>query len=104
MCWRTVVSFAPSTTVAWFVNVFSQKDMAVTTLNNHATVVNGAKDTTVRQHIRVQSLDSEIYVEAKTRLTLKCGASTLQMNADGTIVIDGRHVVVKGSDAVDLNP
>jgi type VI secretion system secreted protein VgrG len=103
------------------INIHSQKDMVTTVQHTQATVVNGPhqttsvtkgfKQTTVKQHIKVQSEDSEIEVEAKTKITLICGKSKLTMDAEGNITIEGKVIhsiatddhVVKGSK-LHLNP
>lgn len=103
------------------INIHSQKDMVTTVQHNQATVVNGpqqttdvttgSKQTTVKQRIKVQSLDSEIVVEAKTKITLKCGASQITLDQEGNITIQGKNIqsiatddhVVKGSK-LNLNP
>jgi type VI secretion system secreted protein VgrG len=92
------------------INILSQKDMVTTVLNdksttvhsNHSTTVNGAKqtiavttgeqDTKVKQKIGIESTDSNIEIVAKTQITLRCGASTLTMDAEGNIAVNGKTI------------
>jgi type VI secretion system secreted protein VgrG len=111
------------------INILSQKDMVTTVLNdksttvhsNHSTTVNGAKqtiavttgeqDTKVKQKIGIESTDSDIEIVAKTQITLRCGASTLTMDAEGNIAVNGKTIAsiatadhtVKGA-TLNLNP
>jgi type VI secretion system secreted protein VgrG len=113
------------------INVLSQKDMAVTTLNNHSTVVQGPQQTiavtkgtqatTVKkaitvasetegiQHVahtayEVNAQTQHIMLQASTDIILKVGQSTLHMSQDGSILLEGVNVTVKGSGKVDVNP
>jgi type VI secretion system secreted protein VgrG len=113
------------------INILSQKDMVRTVLNNDATVIQGPQQTiavttgtqatTVKKHItlvsetesishhahrafEVKANTEHITLEANTDIVLKVGKSTLHMNADGSILIDGVIVTVRGSGKVDVNP
>ncbi|AKJ30734.1 type VI secretion system Vgr family protein [Caldimonas brevitalea] len=103
------------------INIHSQKDMVTTVQHNKATIVNGPmqtidvtkgyQETKVKQHIKVESLDDEIEIVAATKITLRCGASTIVMDKDGNIDIQGKVIrsvatddhTVKGSK-LHLNP
>jgi type VI secretion system secreted protein VgrG len=96
------------------INIHSQRDMIRTVQNNDATIVNGPQQSTVvtkgkqetivKQQISIASLDADISVTAKTKITLRTGKASIEMFEDGLIVIDGRQVIVKGSQSIDLNP
>jgi len=96
------------------INIHSQRDMIRTVQNDDATIVHGAKQSTVvtkgkqetivKQQISIASLDADIAVTAKTKITLRTGKASIEMFEDGLIVIDGRQVVVKGSESIDLSP
>jgi type VI secretion system secreted protein VgrG len=113
------------------INIFSQKDMVRTVLNNDSTVVQGPQQTiavtsgtqatTVKKAIQVASetegiqhvahtafevaaQTQHILLEAATDIILKVGQSTLHMSQDGSILLEGVHITVKGSGKVDVNP
>ena len=113
------------------VSIHSQKDMQTTVLNNQATVVQGPQQTiavtagmqatTVKKAIEVTSQTesirhtaytaieavaqtAHILLQAETDIMLQVGKSRLLMNRDGSIVLEGVQVTVKGSDRVDVNP
>ena len=113
------------------INIFSQKDMVRTVLNNDSTVVEGPQQTiavttgtqvtTVKkavqltsetegiQHVaktcyEVAAQTQHIMLEASTDIILKVGQSTLHMSQDGSILLEGVTVTVKGSGKVDINP
>ncbi|MGH8054145.1 MAG: type VI secretion system Vgr family protein [Stenotrophomonas sp.] len=130
------------------IDLFSQKDMNVTTLNNMATVVKGPEQTnvvshglqtnTVQKSIEITSVDESITVKAKTEIKLTsqaaniaakakaavtlesetehvtitgktlvrlvAGKSSLELQADGTILLNGKIVQIVGTSSVDLNP
>lgn len=130
------------------IDLFSQKDMQVTTLNNMATVVNGPKQSnvvskglqtnTVQKSIEIKTVEEEITVKAhtgieltaetdalkataethleleaktdyvkitgKTLVRLEAGKSSLELQADGTILLNGVVVQIVGTTSVDLNP
>jgi type VI secretion system secreted protein VgrG len=113
------------------INVFSQKDMVTTVLNNHSTVVKGPQQTvsvltgtqatTVKKAIQVTSetdaiqhtantaceitaQTKHISLTAATDIILTVGSSKLHMSQDGTILLEGVVVTVKGSGKVDVNP
>jgi type VI secretion system secreted protein VgrG len=113
------------------INIFSQKDMVRTVLNNDSTVVQGPQQTiavttgtqvtTVKKAVQVTSetegiqhvaetcyevaaKTQHIMLEAATDIILKVGQSKLHMNQDGSILLEGVTVTVKGSGKVDINP
>ncbi len=113
------------------INIFSQKDMVRTVLNNDSTVVQGPQQTiavttgtqatTVKKAIQVTSetegiqhvahtayevnaQTQHIVLQAATDIVLKVGASTLHMSQDGSILLEGVNITVKGSGRVDVNP
>ena len=113
------------------VNIRSQKDMVTTVLNNQATVVQGPQQTiavttgtqvtTVKKAIQVASqtdgiqhlaytayeVDAQtqhILLQAHTDIILQVGKSKLHMSQDGSILLEGVQITVKGSDRVDVNP
>jgi type VI secretion system secreted protein VgrG len=43
-----------------------------------------------------------ITIEAKDAITLKTGSATLSMKKDGTIVIEGKDITLKGSGKIDV--
>jgi type VI secretion system secreted protein VgrG len=112
------------------INVFSQKDMAVTTLNNHSTVVQGPQQTvavtkgtqatTVHKAISVESETEHIQMlaqtaiellaksqhllfQANTTITLQVGKASIQLSADGSIAIHGVNVSITGTGQVSIN-
>jgi type VI secretion system secreted protein VgrG len=50
------------------------------------------------------SKSGHLYLEAAESITLKVGNSTLQMDKDGNISVNGVYVRIVGSDLIDLNP
>ena len=130
------------------INIFSQKDMVRTVLNNDSTevrgprrtvaVTTGMQSTTVQQevtlesktsfiaetakqhialtstdahiaqtakmHIALQSQTDAVMVKAATGIRLEVGSASLEMRADGTVLINGTVVQIVGSTSVDLNP
>ena len=106
-------------------------DQSNTIHNNQATVVNGPQQTiavttgiqatTVKKAIQITSetegiqhvahtsfevsaQTQHIVLEAATDLVLKVGKSTLHMSQDGSILLEGVVITVKGSGKVDVNP
>ncbi|BBA35859.1 type VI secretion protein VgrG1 [Methylocaldum marinum] len=98
----------------------SQKDMSTTVRNNdtqhvmadRTIQVDGHHTETIRKDLQlivtegnqsnvVQS--GHLYLEAAESITLKVGNSTLQMDKDGHISVNGVYVRIVGSDRVDLN-
>jgi len=57
-----------------------------------------------KQDVQIATTDAAIVLEAKTSITLKVGKSVLQMNQDGSIVLEGVTITLDGSDCVALNP
>jgi type VI secretion system secreted protein VgrG len=113
------------------VSIRSQKDMQTLVLHNQATVVQGPQQTiavttgmqatTVKKAIEVTSetegirhtahtaieavaQTAHILLQAETDIVLQVGKSKLQMNRDGSILLEGVQITVKGSDRVDVNP
>jgi type VI secretion system secreted protein VgrG len=76
----------------------------VTTGQQTNTVTTGKQTNTVKQEIVVTSQAAHIHVTAETEITLKVGASTLYMDKDGTIVLDGKYIKIHGATMVDINP
>jgi len=112
------------------VNIHSQKDMVTTVQNNQDNIVHGPHQTntvskgfhvtkvkkhiettaetahihdTAKTNIELKAETEHIYLTANTEITLQVGASKIVMKADGTILIHGVHVDIKGSSAIDLN-
>ena len=52
----------------------------------------------------VSAQTQHIVLEAATDLVLKVGKSTLHMSQDGSILLEGVVITVKGSGKVDVNP
>lgn len=69
-------------------------DMSTTVTEGNQTnaVKIGSQTNIVKQSIGIQSESSEIVVEAETQITLKVGASSIFMKADGTIEIVGKDI------------
>lgn len=113
------------------INIHSQKDMVTTVQHNQATVVNGPQQTiTVTQgtqatvvnkaievqsetgHIRnvahtaieMEAQTQHLHFKAKTDVIIEVGKSKLHMSQDGSILLEGVHITVKGSGQVDINP
>ena len=130
------------------INIFSQKDMVRTVLNNDSTEVRGPRRTvavttgmqattvqqevtlesktsfiaetakqhialtstdahiaqTAKMHIALQSQTDAVMVKAATGIRLEVGSASLEMRADGTVLINGTVVQIVGSTSVDLNP
>ncbi|MDR2871540.1 MAG: type VI secretion system tip protein VgrG [Xanthomonadaceae bacterium] len=64
----------------------------------------GRFTTTAKEDILVQTTDGGILIKGKTAIRLEVGSSSLEMHADGTILIGGKLVQIIGTDSVDLNP
>lgn len=113
------------------INIFSQKDMVRTVLNNDSTVVKGPQQTiavttgtqattvhgsvsTVSETNAIQQVAHTAYevtaqtqhikLTAATDIELTVGASKLRMTQDGTIQLEGVNVTIIGSGRVDINP
>jgi type VI secretion system secreted protein VgrG len=94
------------------VNLHAQFDMTTTIEHNdtqHVVVdrtiqVDGKHHETVKKEITIKSSNDQIYIEAATQIMLKVGASTLYMDKDGNIVLDGKYIKIHGSTLVDINP
>ncbi len=113
------------------INIFSQKNMVRTVLNNDATevrgpeqtikVTTGTQSTTVHGHImttsetgaivsraetacEIEAKTEYVSIIAKTDILLEVGASSLRLSQDGTIELKGVNVTVIGSGKVDVNP
>ncbi|HAY44573.1 MAG TPA: hypothetical protein DCY59_14080, partial [Micrococcaceae bacterium] len=130
------------------IDLYSQKDMDTTVLNNMTTVVNGpvqsnvvskgCQTNTVQKSIKITALKEHIALKAhtaiglnaetsgikaeahtslelvaktkcvkitgKTAVRLEAGDSSLELKADGTILLNGVVVKIVGTTSVDLNP
>jgi type VI secretion system secreted protein VgrG len=94
------------------IRIHAQKDMETTVLNNDTQYVkldrkiqvDGKHHEAAKKEIVVVSTDDQIYIEAKTQITLKVGASTLCLDKDGNILLQGKYIKIQGSDLVDINP
>lgn len=71
-----------------------KKDMSTTVTEGNQTnaVKTGSQTNVVKQAIAIKSEASEIYIEAKTQIVLKVGASSIFMKDDGTIEIVGKDI------------
>ncbi len=58
--------------------------------------------TQVADDILIQSTGATITIDAKTEIFLHCGASSLSLKQDGTIILSGKNVQVTGSDQAQL--
>jgi type VI secretion system secreted protein VgrG len=58
------------------------------------------QQTVVQNNISTQTVTGQIYVDAKTQITLHCGASLLIMKEDGTIELSGVKINISGSEEV----
>jgi type VI secretion system secreted protein VgrG len=52
--------------------------------------------TSVKSNITIESLEGEILLEAAKKITLHTGDSKITLEANGTITIDGVHIIVRG--------
>jgi type VI secretion system secreted protein VgrG len=113
------------------INIYSQKDMVRTVLNNDSTVIQGpqqtiavttgtqattvhgsisttsetnAIQTTAQTACEITAKTEHVAITAATDIILTVGASKFHMCKDGTINIEGVNVTVKGSGKVDVNP
>lgn len=79
-----------------------KKDMSTTvTEGNQSNAVKiGSQTNVVKQSIVIKSEASEIYIEAKTQITLKVGASSIFMKEDGTIEIAGKDIRLIGTGEI----
>ncbi len=55
------------------------------------------------KNIELTATTEHIHLKANTDITLEVGASKIELRADGTITIKGKHVDVIGSSRIDLN-
>jgi type VI secretion system secreted protein VgrG len=69
-------------------------DMSTTVKEGHQTnvVKTSSQTNVVKQAIAIKSEASEIFIEAKTQIVLKVGASSIFMKDDGTIEIVGKDI------------
>ncbi|MCF6118320.1 type VI secretion system tip protein VgrG [Mesorhizobium muleiense] len=44
-----------------------------------------------------------ITINAKDSITLECGSASITMKKDGTILIEGKNIAIKGSGKIDIN-
>ncbi len=94
------------------VNIHAQKDMSTTVEQNQSTTIlhgnqtnqvkEGAQSDTVKKSISIKSTDDQIYIEAKTQITLKVGDSLLFMDKDGNIVLKGKHLQIEGTSLHEI--
>jgi type VI secretion system secreted protein VgrG len=85
------------------VHMHAQHDMDTKVENNVTITVLGLHHESVQKEIVVKS-DDQIYIEAKTQITLKVGDSSLYMDQAGNIKLEGKNVVIKGPQIVAINP
>ncbi len=100
------------------VNIRSQKDMETTVLNdatttihnNQSVTVDGTRDVTVKKKITVASTEDEIEISAATKISIRVGKSSLVMDKDGNIKINGVNIATLASEQhtlrgsrIDLN-
>ena len=80
-------------------------DQQTTVVHDQSNTVQTGKQTdTVKQEIIITSQSAHIHVTADTEITLKVGASTLYMDKDGSILLEGKYIKIHGSTMVDINP
>jgi type VI secretion system secreted protein VgrG len=84
--------------------------------NQTNTVAEGTHETKVNKTIKVASVlgdvevsaaDGNVAIYAAKQMVLVCGEagdSRIVMSSDGTIVIQGKKVIVVGADNINLNP
>ena len=80
----------------------------ITVGGTHTETVTGAvtenyknnQHTTVNQDIVITSETAHIYIHTATSIQLHVGASSLWMDSDGNISLNGVNVTIKGSDCV----
>ncbi|CAH6140281.1 type VI secretion system Vgr family protein [Citrobacter koseri] len=65
------------------------RDITVTEGNRTVTVKTGTSTETVEKDISITSLSGAIHLTANTQITLTVGKSSLTMNSDGTITLNG---------------
>jgi type VI secretion system secreted protein VgrG len=85
------------------VTVHAQRDMNTKVENNVTITVLGLHHESVKKEIVVKS-DDQIYMEAKTHITLKVGDSLLYMDNAGNIKLEGKSILIQGSNIVAINP
>ena len=57
-----------------------------------------------KSEIVLHSDEDQVYVEAKTQITLIVGDSRLYMDKSGNITLEGQHIIINGRTMVDINP
>ncbi len=83
--------------------------MTVKVAKDQTNDIAGAQSTTVAKKALHQigedlalTAGKTITIEAKDAITLKTGSATLSMKKDGTIVIEGKDITLKGSGKIDV--
>ncbi|NJD06638.1 MAG: type VI secretion system tip protein VgrG [Methylococcaceae bacterium] len=101
--------------------IHSQYDMTTTVRNNdtqHVMVdrtihVDGKHTETIKKDLRLTVAEGDqvnivesghLHIQAAQTITLKVGGSTLQMDKDGNILVNGAYLKLVGSSKIDLNP
>lgn len=59
--------------------------------------------TTVKNEIAITSETQHIYIHGCTNIQLHVGASKLWMASDGSILLEGKHIQIIGSDKVEIH-
>ena len=51
---------------------------------------------------KIQTIDRKVTIEASDEIVIKTGSSSILLRKDGTIIIDGKDIFVKGSSDVKI--
>ena len=54
--------------------------------------------------VELEAKDEFVKITGKTLVRLEAGKSSLELHADGTILLNGVVVQIVGTNSVDLNP
>ncbi|MCY1562080.1 hypothetical protein D9M68_994240 [compost metagenome] len=54
--------------------------------------------------VKLESETQHVTITGKTLVRLETGESSLELQADGTILLNGKIVQIVGTSSVDLNP
>ncbi len=73
-----------------------KEDDALQIGGNHSIVVDKEQHTTVKKKIAITSAEDQINIEAATNISLKVGKSTLTMDKDGNIRLNGIDLMISG--------
>ena len=79
-------------------------DTKITVTTGALTIVVAANAATIQSKstTTVSSTNADVYLQAKTQIALDVGNSHLLMKDDGTIKLDGKNVVIHGSESVSI--